>query len=399
MSEKQLPREKKSRTKKIRKFSLKNNKKLRWAILIAVAVIVILIVCTILFPCVFNFDRVRRYFRYLGIPDDGSYGSIRFDSNTTNSFAIFDGRFAVGCEDGLYLYNDDGEQAALVQGALPYPKVCTGGSIALCYSNESSTLVVMGKKGESLLSTTVSGTVLDAEVSRNGCVCYAASDSGCKTLVTVMNSDLKDIYRWRSFSQYINCCALSSDASRLAVVGLNQSDGVFCSSISILRTDAEEDAVIATQELGNQIIFELWFLQDNRICAIGENSTLFFDASGNLLQEFSYDGQMLTDFTMNGSGDLFLALDGMGSGKDGMIVSFAANGDELARMEFEDAVQSISANGRYLAVLTKTELLVCDRKLEIYDRTQDVPAANRALARTDGTVMLVSNGQTTLYIP
>ncbi len=398
MSEKQLPREKKTRTKKTRKFSLKNNKKLRWGILIAVAVIVVLIVCSILFPRIFNFDRVRRYFNYLGIPDDGSYGNIRFDSNTTNSFALFDGRFAVGCEDGLYLYNDDGEQAALVQGALPYPKICVGGSIALCYSNESSTLVAMNKKGESILSTTVSGTVLDAEVSTNGCVCYATSDSGCKTLITVMNSDLKEIYRWRSFSQYINCCAISSNASRLAVIGLNQSDSVFCSTLNILRTDSEDDAVIATVELGNQIIYELWFLQDDRICAIGESSTMFFDASGELLNEFTYDGQMLTDFTMH-NGDLFLALDGFGSGKDGVVISFASDGSEIARMEFDDPVQSISANGRYLAILTKTELLVCDRKLEIYDREQDVPAANRALARTDGTVLLVSNGQTTLYIP
>lgn len=398
MSEKRLPREKKTRTKKTRKFSLKNNKKLRWGILIAAALIVILIVCTILFPRIFNFDRVRRYFNYLGIPDDGSFGRIRFDSNTTNSFALFDGRFAVGCEDGMYLYNDDGEQAALVQGSLPYPKLCVGGSIALCYSNESSTIVAMNKKGESILSTTVSGTVLDAEVSSNGCVCYATSDSGCKTLITVMNSDLKDIYRWRSFSQYINCCAINSNASKLALIGLNQSDSVFCSTLNILRTDSEEDAVIATVELGNQIIYELWFLQDDRICAIGESSTMFFDASGKLLNEFTYDGQMLTDFTMN-NGDLFLALDGFGSGKDGVIISFAADGKETARMEFDDPVQSISANGRYLAVLTKTELLVCDRKLEIYNREQDLPAANRALARTDGTVLLVSNGQTALYIP
>lgn len=394
MSEKRLPREKKRK-----KFSLKNNKKLRWGILIAVAVIVVLIVCAILFPRVFNLDRVRRYFNYLGIPDDGSFGKIRFDSNSTNNFALLDGHFAVGCEDGLYLYNDDGEQAALVQGSLPYPKLCIGGSIALCYSNESSTIVAMNKKGESVLSTTVSGTVLDAEVSQNGCVCYAASDSGCKTLITVMNSDLKDIYRWRSFSQYINCCAISSNASRLAVIGLNQSNSVFCSNLSILRTDVEDDAVIATVELGNQIIYELWFLQDDRICAIGESSTMFFDANGTLLREFSYDGQRLTDYTCNGSGNLFLSLDGFGTGKDGLVISFAADGSELAQMSFDEPVQSISANGKYFAILTRTELTICDSKLEIYDQTQDFPAANRALARTDGTVMLVSNGQTALYIP
>lgn len=372
---------------------------LRWTVLIAAILLVALIVCCILFPRVFNLDRVGRYLHYLPTANDSTYGQIRFDSNSSDSYAIFNGKFAAGCEDGLYLYDDRGEQTALVQGSLPYPKICTCDSLALCYSNESSTLVALNRKGATTLNTTASGTVLDCELSSDGCVCYAASDSGCKTQVTVLNRDFQEIYKWKSFSQYLNCCAVSDKAERLAVVGLNQVNSVFCSTLSILRTDSEEDAVVAEAELGNQIIYELWFLQQDRLCAIGENSTLFYDTEGNCLQTYDYAGMTLTDFTRGKNGDLFLSFDRNKSGKSSLLVSLTADGEQLAEREFEGEIRSITANGKYLAVLTDLDLSVCDEKLENYSRTEDYTAANRALARKDGSVLLVSNGQTSLYIP
>lgn len=393
MSDKTLPvrqPEEKTETKK---------KILHWVILIAAILLVALIVCCILFPRVFNLDRVGRYFHYLPTSKDPDYGQIRFDSNSTDSYAIFNGKFAAGCEDGLYLYDDSGEQTALVQGSLPYPKICTCDSLALCYSNESSTLVALDRKGGTALNTTASGTVLDCELSADGCVCYAASDSGCKTQVTVLDRKFRETYKWKSFSCYINCCAISEKAQRLAVVGLNQIDSIFCSTLSILRTDTADDAVIAEAELGNQVIYELWFLSNDRIVAIGESSALFFTTGGECLHTYDYDGKTLTDFTRGKNGELYLSFDCNSSGVQSLLVALSPDGETTAEKEFEGEIQSITANGKYLAVLTDRSLSVCDRKLEVYDETGEQTAANRALARKDGSVLLVSNGQTSLYLP
>lgn len=368
-------------------------------VLIAAVLIVCLIICCVLFPHIFNFDVIGRRFTYFGKSDSETVGQIRFDSNSTDSYAVFNGHFTVGCEDGLYVYDDSGDQIALVQGSLPYPKICTCDSIALCYSNESSTLIALDKKGTSVLDTAAGGTLLDAEVSADGCICYAASDSGCKTLVTVLNKDRQEIYKWKSFSRYINCCAVSDGAKRLAVVGLGQEDSVFCSVLSILRTDSENDAVITEVSLGNQIIYELWYLTDKRICAIGETSVMFFDADGNSLQSFDYDGMTLTDFAASKNGTLFLSFDQNKSGTASMLVSLNDDGDVLAEREFAKQIDSISVNGKYLAVLTEDFLCTCSQKLESFDETSAPMTANRVLARKDGTVYLVGNGQATLYIP
>lgn len=398
MSEKVLPPEK---TTKKKTDAAKNGKALRWRwVLFAVIVLVILLlVCSLLMPRIFNLDRLTRYFKYLGVSTADGYGQIRFDSNNTDSYNIFNGRFLVGSEDGLYLYNDEGEQVALVQGSLPYPKICISENMALCYSNESSTLVAMDQKGKTLLETTASGTVLDAELSKDGCVSYASSDNGCKTLVTVMDQQRREIYKWRSFSQYINCCAISEQAQRLAVVGLNQVNSIFCSTLSILRTDTEETPVIAEAELGNQVIFELWFLKRDRLCAIGENSTMFFDTEGNCLQTFDYAGMTLTDFAAGRGGELFLSFDDNRSGNESLVISFHADGSEIARQTYSGEIRSLHANGKYLAILTDQSLSICNEKLVLYKQTQDKTTANKALVRTDGTVLLVSNGQTQLYIP
>lgn len=368
----------------------------RWLLLGAAVLAVALIVVGVLIPGLLNPDRLTRYFKYLGVRDDEDYGRIRFDSSSSDSYAVFDGHFAVGCADGLYLYDDYGEQLTLVQGSLPYPKLCTCDGLALCYSSESSTLLAIDKKGKTVLSDTADGMVFDAELSEDGCVCYAASGKGCKTLVTVMNKSLQVIYKWNSYSRYLNCCAINDGAQRLAVVGLDQKDSVFCSTLSILRTDSEDDAVIAEAEMGNQLIYELYFTANDRLCAVGEQSTLFFDTEGHCLRTVDYEGLRLTDFTVGTGGTVFLSFE---NGKDSVLVSLDADGGELARKTVSGSIQSLSANGKYLAVLTQQELTVFSEKLAVFDRTAEYTAANRALARKDGTVLLVSNGQTQLYIP
>ena len=368
----------------------------RWLLLGAVVLAVVLIVVGVLIPGLLNPDRLTRDFKYLGVRADEDYGQIRFDSSSSDSYAVFDGKFAVGCADGLYLYDDRGEQLTLVQGSLPYPKLCVCDSLALCYSNESSTVLAINRKGDTVLSTAADGTVFDAEVSSDGCVCYATSGKGCKTLVTVMNKSLQTVYKWNSYSRYLNCCAIGSGAQRLAVVGLDQNNSVFCSTLTVLRTDSEDDAVIAEAELGNQLIYELYFTADDRLCAVGEQSTLFFDTDGHCLNTVDYAGMLLTDFTTGKNGTVFLSF---ANGKDSVLISLNASGEELARRTVSGSIQSISANGKYLAVLTQRELTVFSEKLAVYEQTAEYTAANRALVRRDGTVLLVSNGQTQLYIP
>ena len=383
----------KERTKK-QKISV-----LRWILLGAALLLVVLFLCFILFPRVFNIDRVTRYFRYLEKKNDSEYGAIRFDSNSSDSYALFNGSFAVGCEDGLYLYDDYGNQTALVQGSLPYPKLCVCDSLALCYSNESSVMVAMDRSGAQKLSTTVSGTVLDAELSSDGCLCYAASGTGCKTQVTVMNARLEEIYRWKSFSCYLNCCAVNRRAELLAVVGLKQEGGIFNSSLQILDTSSEDNALIAETSLGNQVIYELCFLDAGRICAIGETSTNFIASEGSIMHRFNYDGMTLLDFTWDSKGNVYLALNPHKNSKESLLVCFDSEGNELARREFPEKIQSLSVNGKYLAVLTQNTLTTCSETLEDFTRTVDGIAANRVLMRKDGTVLLVSNGQTTVWIP
>ena len=53
----------------------------------------------------------------------------------------------------------------------------------------------------------------------------------------------------------------------------------------------------------------------------------------------------------------------------------------------------------YAAVLTERYVQTFDRNLSAYDRSWDVLSSSRAIARPDGTVLLVGNSETKLFIP
>ena len=84
----------------------------------------------------------------------------------------------------------------------------------------------------------------------------------------------------------MNRCAVSSDAKQLCAVALDGSDARFQSKAVLFETDLEEP--VCEVLLGDQLILDLSFVDDDTLCAIGEQSVLFFSVSGEIQNEVSY---------------------------------------------------------------------------------------------------------------
>ena len=74
-------------------------------------------------------------------------------------------------------------------------------------------------------------------------------------------------------------------------------------------------------------------------------------------------------------------------------------GQELGTVYVGQEILSLSACGKYVAILTPEGLSVYDRGLELYAQTADVGSATSVLMRRDGSVLLLGGGEGHLYIP
>ena len=223
--------------------------------------------------------------------------------------------------------------------------------------------------------------------------------------VQVLNQNLDPYFKLSSRTRYLNVCAVSPGGTYLAVAGLGEENSTYRSVLTILRTDEAlpdldgVDSSAVRMDLGNQIIYDLKFMSQTQICAIGQNSVLLMDVDGNLIKEYDLAQKKLKDYAFSDKGFLALALSQNQAGDKHELLVLDADGIELADEVLQSRVRSISADGKYIGVLTDRAVQIYNRKLELYAQTPELETATKILVRSDGTALLVSSSEAKLYIP
>ena len=76
-----------------------------------------------------------------------------------------------------------------------------------------------------------------------------------------------------------------------------------------------------------------------------------------------------------------------------------ASGQAVGALDIGEQVLSLSAAGRYIAVLTADRLDIYTSDLRLYDSLSGTQNAQKVLMRADGTAMLIGAKTARLYIP
>jgi len=370
-------------------------KKVLAILLIAVAVCGV--VAAFLFPEALNVDAIRRWVRYLNVRDDGQEGLYTFDAHNSNRYANFDDGLAVASVGGINTYTQDGREAIVSQGQLALPAIQACDDLVMAYDVGGQSLVAVHRSAGEVLRVTSEKAILDADISAGGDICYMSSAAGYKSVLAVYNDKQELVYRWFSSSAYMPLCAIADNGSQLAAVGLNQKDGSFESELHLFRT--RYDQIEKTVSLGNELIYDLDYMGEDAICAVGESSIQFLDVNAEPLGVYSYEGQFLKDHDMGGDGFLTLSLNMYRAGNRYTLVTVDASGQEIASLYLGQEILDLSVCEKYIAVLTQEGLTVYNRSLEVYAQTKEIGAATSVLMREDGSVLLLGAGMGKLYIP
>lgn len=374
-------------------------------VIVAIVLIAIGVAASLIFPKLFNTDSVVRFFRYMGLKDRKNYGVISFDAGSANGYAAFGGGLLVSGEGGMIVYDLEGEQKAFVQASFPTPVLTFGEAMSFCFSPGSSYVAAVDESGGICLDEALSGEVIDADVSNDGYTAYILSETGYKSVATVRNPKLDPTFRFSSRTRYLNACAVSEGGTYLALATLGEEDSVYRSSVTVLRTDEalsdlDEDGSSAVRvDLGNQIILDLEFIDRSHLCAIGQDNVTFFDVDGEISNSVALSGQTILDYEFSADGFMALVLEQNIAGSGTRLQILDHTGELLAETIPDGAIRDVSVKDRYVALLTDRELLILNRKLKTFYRTEELHDATNVLVRDDGTAFLLSNSSAHLYIP
>ena len=87
------------------------------------------------------------------------------------------------------------------------------------------------------------------------------------------------------------------------------------------------------------------------------------------------------------------------AGTQAQLVVTDSAGEATATLDVGAQVLSLSAAGRYIAVLTADRLDIYTSELRLYDSLSGTQGAQKVLMRADGTAMLIGSKTARLYIP
>ena len=183
----------------------------------------------------------------------------------------------------------------------------------------------------------------------------------------------------------------------MAAISLGQTGGVFESSLLVFSTTQE--APLAKVSLGNQLIYDVVFLDKETICAIGEDSVEILDLSGKILGSYSYENFYLHHFSTEGKDFITLVFNQYTAGNTYSVVTLDFKGTVRGQMTIQEDILSVSATGNYMGVLTSGELQIYTSHLKPYHQAEELAGASKIEMREDGSVILIGNGAASVYLP
>ena len=296
-------------------------------------------------------------------------------------------RILVLAEDGTTRYNADVKfhRAA----------VTSAGELAAVYDLGGSEIYVLSPAGL-VRRIEAEGEIFACHLTEKGQLAVTLNKSGSKASVVVYNEKGEKVFGFNSVDRFLMTSALSDDGRRMAAVAMGQSEGSFMSGLVIYDTDSTEP--LAQCALDGGAVYETAML-GGRWCAVGEGGLYFVSADGSEKAYYDFEGMYLRRCCLQGEDFAVVLLGRYKSGAQTRLVTVGSDGVQLAVLDVDREVLSITACGKYAAVLYSDELVIYDRNLEVCAQLADVSAAHTALMRADGSALLVGADAASLYLP
>ena len=344
-----------------------------------------------------GFDGLRRSVIYAkAVKDENGCAQLyRYNSDQSGHFASLDGSLVSVSMHQLTVLDEKNRTLYDESVKFQTPSLQSRGGRAVAYDVGGTEVYVLSDKGL-VYKLDCAGEVLNASLNQKGWLTVVCGESGCKAAVRVYDAEGEAVFAFRSSDRFVMTAALSADSRTLAAVTMGQENGVFASYVVFYRVNSDKEAGRCT--LRGSVVYDL-NAAGSGFCAVTEEQLCFLSGDGVMTAAYDYGGDYLRRVSVSDDGYAAVLLGRYRTGTQHRIVTVNGEGKELAALEIDAEVASLSAAGRYVAVLTGEELVIYDKQLKPCAQLQEVSQAREVLMRSDGSAVLAGSMAASLYLP
>ena len=344
-----------------------------------------------------GFDALRRYLNYGSVEKAGGESVYNYDASASNRFAALGDRLVVLSDTRLRVLNASGGEVWSTAVNMSAPALHSGGGKAVAYDVGGTVLYVVDQNGEVLtLTTSEEEPFISATLNGDGWLAVTAKLKGYKGCVRVYNSDMEEVFLFRSSRRFVSDAWVAGKGSALAAVTLGQESGTFVSNVVLYHLTEEEP--YGNYDVTDGLAAATGWV-DGKLAVVSDTSLTFADTKGTVEATCSYSGTHLREYDLNGDGFAAVLLNRYQTGSVGRLVTVAADGTELGSLDVSEEIQDISACGKYLAVLYLDRLVIYNPMLEAYASLKGTEAVRGVLMRSDGSALLLFSESAKLFLP
>lgn len=364
---------------------------------LAIFIIVLIIVSLfVFFGTQLGGGSLRRIIYMIGSGVSGSAEetTIMFDSNDSNRFHSFSGGFAVLANDGMHIYSMSGKEKSFTALTYHTPSIAGSKKTVVAYDRNGQSFTVLDD--EKILHTgKTDAPIINLEMNNSGDFSIVTTGTDCRSLVTVYNDSIKELYKLHSAEQYIFTAPVSEDSKRMATVGFSASSGQFAGIISFYKLDQE--APINTVSLTDCMPLSATFQTDGELLVLCEDRILRFSESGEKLNELTFDGLSISAASIAKKQVSSVLLDSSQIGGNSKL--HLISDKENTSLDFHEDIFSISSAGKYTAITFADRIEVYTSNGELHHSFPLAQGASSCIMREDGTVFAIGNNYASLLIP
>ena len=344
-----------------------------------------------------GFDVLRRYFSYSREEKASGDAGYDYDASSSNRFAALGDTLVVLSDTSLKLLGQGGEELWSANVQMKAPALATGGGRAVAYDVGGRELYVLDEKGEvASFEMNEEEPLIAATLNGKGWLAVTAARQNYTASVSLYNAKMEKVFDFNSSRRFVSDACVTDDCAYLAAVTLGQEDGTFVSNIVLY--DLTQTEPVANYSVRDGLVTSIT-QQSGKLVTVSDNKLTIADTAGQIAGEYSYGGAYLREYDCGGDGYTVLLLNRYQSGSVGRLVTVGTGGEELASLDVHEEVLSVSAVGRYIAVLYTDSLVVYNPDLQAYATLKGTGYAKEALVRADGSALLIASESARLFLP
>lgn len=345
-----------------------------------------------------NLDAVKRWITYSSLEKntEGQTEEFLFSGDSSNRFAALDGGLLLCSNHALALYSSSGEEVFTQGVNMKNPVVRSNGSYAVAYDAGGTYLCVF-HDNEMVYDYSASKNceILSANINDSGYFALVEQTAGHKATVTVYDNHCQPRIGINESTNFVTDAVISDDSKYVALIEIYQDDVTLGGSL--VAYQLSDASSVFTTRLNDQVVIDMQW-KDNRIWLQQEYGVCVLDSKGTILDTWSDSGKYLERYSLGGDGFAVELLSKYRSGSAGELRVIDDAGQQSVSRSVSEEVLSISAAGRYIAVLTTGSLTVYTEDLREYASVAN-DTARRAIMREDGSVLLIGTEKARLFIP